>query len=396
MQTKKLKQHITVKELLNVIPDDKICSLAANTQVDYCTKILYGRSVFYMILYSLLESDRTSLRTMEDIFNSTKFKFLFNLDQTTTVRYNSISERLSVIDVSFFEQLFDHFYNQVSQLYSQKELDKYHLVRVDSTMVSETSAKLSKGLNLKHKNNDKKHAKFTVAFDGVLPCKAEIFLNQCELNECLTIPQVIKEHALKYKQHVYTFDRGVNKRTVFDDLQMDHIDFVTRLNPGVAYQSVEVLEHCDRLIGDLRLLKDEIVHLYNWKNNRRTKELTKETFRLITTENKDGEQLLFLSNLKDEKAENITALYRKRWDIEVFFRFIKQELNFSHFMSTNENGVKIILYMTLILSMLLLIYKRLNSIGYKTAKRRFGLELDELMIAMIVHFCGGDPSLVFR
>jgi hypothetical protein len=67
MQTKKLKQHITVKELLNVIPDDKIYSLVANTQVDYCTKVLYGRSVFYMILYSLLESDRTSLRTMEDI-----------------------------------------------------------------------------------------------------------------------------------------------------------------------------------------------------------------------------------------------------------------------------------------------------------------------------------------
>jgi hypothetical protein len=118
MQTKKLKQHITVKELLNVIPDDKIYSLAANTQVDYCTKVLYGRSVFYMILYSLLESDRTSLRTMEDIFNSTKFKFLFNLDQNTTVRHSSISERLSVMDVSFFEQLFDHFYNQLSQLYS--------------------------------------------------------------------------------------------------------------------------------------------------------------------------------------------------------------------------------------------------------------------------------------
>ncbi|MBB3187380.1 hypothetical protein [Microbacter margulisiae] len=52
--------------------------------------------------------------------------------------------------------------------------------------------------------------------------------------------------------------------------------------------------------------------------------------------------------------------------------------------------------MTLILSMLLLIYKRLNNIGYKTAKRRFGIELDELMMALIVRFCGGDPSLVFR
>ena len=224
----------------------------------------------------------------------------------------------------------------------------------------------------------------------------ETFLDQSQFNECLTIPQVIKDHAHKYEQQIYVFDRGVNKRSIFDELQNDTIYFVTRLNPSASYKSVEVLEQGDRLIGDLKLLKDEIVYLYNWVNNRKTKELTKETFRLITTENKDGEVLLFLTNLNEEEAENITALYRKRWDIEVFFRFVKQELNFSHFMSTNENGIKIILYMTLILSMLLLIYKRLNNIGYKTAKRRFGIELDELIIAMIVRFCGGDPSLVFR
>ena len=397
--TKSQKKNITVKELLSVIPDDKISTLAANTHVDYCTKVLYGRSVFYMILYSLLESDRTSLRTMEDIFNSAKFKFLFNLDQSKTVRYSSISERLSVMDVSFFEKLFEHFYNQLSQLYSRQELDKYNLVRVDSTMVAETSSRLSQGMTvgkIGNKKVTKQQAKFTVAFDGILPCNVGLFLDQSQLNECLTIPQVIRDHASKYKQQIYVFDRGVNKRIVFDELQGEAIDFVTRLNPGASYQSVEVLEQDDRLIGDLKLLKDEIVYLYNWVNNRKTKELTKETFRLITTENKDGEILLFLTNLKEEKAENITALYRKRWDIEVFFRFVKQELNFSHFMSTNENGIKIILYMTLILSMLLLIYKRLNNIGYKTAKRRFGIELDELIIAMIVRFCGGDPSLVFR
>lgn len=387
---------ITVKELLRVIPDDKIVTLASNTKVDYCTKVLYGRSVFYMILYSLLVCERTSLRSMEDVFNSVPFKFLFNLDQDKTVRYSSISERLSVMDVSFFEKLFDHFYNQLSQFYSQKELDKYNIVRVDSTMVSETSSRLSKGLNLKHKNNNKKYAKFTVGFDGVMPCNAETFLNQCQVNECITIPQVIRAHADRNKQQVFVFDRGMNKRSIFDEFQTDNIDFVTRLNTGVVYKSVEIIEQGTRQIGNLILLKDEIVHLYDWVNNRKTKVLTKETFRLITTEDKDGQVLIFLTNLKEENAENITALYRKRWDIEVFFRFIKQELNFSHFMSTNENGIKIILYMTLILSMLLLIYKRLNNIGYKTAKRRFGLELDELIIAMIVRFCGGDPSIVFR
>ncbi len=57
-----------------------------------------------LILYSLIESQRNSLRTMEDIFNSSQFKFLFNLDPNQKVRYNSISERLSVINIDFFQK----------------------------------------------------------------------------------------------------------------------------------------------------------------------------------------------------------------------------------------------------------------------------------------------------
>lgn len=396
MQSKTTKTKISVKELLSVIPDDQIRSLAVNTQVDYCTKVLYGRSVFYMILYALLESDRTSLRTMEDIFNSVKFKFLFNLDQSKTVRYSSISERLSVMDVAFFEKLFHHFYDSLSRLYSREELLKQHLIRVDSTMVAETSAKLSEGINFKHKRDNKKQIKYTVGFDGLLPCGVQSFTQQSDINECLTIPKVIREHARINKKEIYVFDRGVNSRSVFEEFQNDKIEFVTRLNPGALYKSVEIKEDNDREIGDLLLKKDEIVHLYRWVNNRRVKRETEEIFRLITAEKKDGETLLFLTNIEDMDAAQITEFYRKRWDIEVFFRFIKQELNFSHFMSTNQNGIKIILYMTLILSMLILIYKRLNNVGYKTAKRRFSIELDELIIAMIVRFCGGDPSLVFR
>jgi len=391
----KKKENISVRELLSIIPDDQISTLAANTKVDYCTKVLYGRSVFYMILYSLLESDRTSLRTMEDIFNSVKFKFLFNMDQEATVRYNSISERLSVMDVSFFEKLFELFYARLSILYSEKELSEKKLVRVDSTMVAEVSNKLVQGMCV-GRNNEIKQIKYTVGFDGLFPCSSQIYTDQSSLSECLTIPKVIKEEAKKGKGNIYVFDRGVNSRQVFEDFQSNDVEFVTRLNPGTIYQSVQVNEEEGRMLGNLKLIKDEEVYLYAYFNNRKVKKLTEHTYRLITTENKNGEILLFLTNIFDLDAIEISEFYRRRWDIEVFFRFVKQELSFSHFMSTNENGIKIILYMTLILSMLILIYKRLNNLGFKTAKRRFAIELDELIIAMIVRFCGGDPSLVFR
>jgi hypothetical protein len=51
--------------------------------------------------------------------------------------------------------------------------------------------------------------------------------------------------------------------------------------------------------------------------------------------------------------------------------------------------------MTQILSMLPLIYRRLNQWGHKTAKRRFGMELNDMILQFIVIFCSGNPDLFF-
>jgi hypothetical protein len=397
MQKNKVnKKAVTAKELLGIISDESLCSLAKDTNVDYCSKVLYGRSVFYMLLLGLLESDRPSLRTMEDIFNSRRFKFLFNIHQDVSVKYNSISERLSVMDVDFFEKLFEHYYAQLSSLYSSQEILQNKIIRVDSTMVAETSSRLSKGMTvgkIGNKKVAKQQVKYTVGFDGLLPCSVEVFTDQKSLCEDNTIPKVVFDYAKKKDGKIFVFDRGVQKRTTFEEMTQQKIEFVGRLREEVNKDVVRVIETGNgRRIGSLFLVTDEEVRLYG----NRGKQRIEETFRLITTQNENGDTFLFLTNIFDLEPEVITLFYRKRWDIEVFFRFIKQELNFSHFMSTNENGIKIILYMTLILSMLLLIYKRINQIGYKTAKRRFGIELDELILAIVVQYCGGDPSLVFR
>lgn len=391
MQSTK-KNKISAKELLSIISDESLTKLAKDTNVDYCSKVLYGRSVFYMILMGLLESERSSLRCMEDIFNSKRFKYLFNINQDVSVKYNSISERLSVMDVTFFEKLFEKYFTQLSSLYSQEDILRNNLIRVDSTMVAETSDRLSKGMTVGRKKNGKKQIKYTIGFDGLFPCSVAVFSDQSSISEDYTIPKVIFDYAKKKEGKVFVFDRGVQKRTTFEEMSVKNIEFVTRVNENARTKKIRVLEEGNgRRIGSLFLIRDEEVRLFRNSG----KEETEETFRLITTQNKNGDILMFLTNIFDLEVEVITLYYRKRWDIEVFFRFIKQELNFSHFMSTNENGIKIILYMTLILSMLLLIYKRLNKIGFKTAKRRFNIELDELIIAIIVEYCGGDPNKAF-
>ncbi len=385
---------ISITQLLSLIPDEDIRKIAKRTNVDYYTKILDGKSLLCLILYSLIECQRNSLRTMEDIFNNAAFKFLFNLDSTRRVKYNSISERLSIINIDFFRKSYELIHSQFSQYFSEKEIEKLNLIRVDSTMVAEAANKLKKGMNIGKKKDGKKQIKFTVAYDGKYPCMTELFTDKDYLSEDLTIPKVVYKYAERNKNSVFIFDRGVNKRQVFCNLNQQSTFFVTRLRDTARYRVINQIEDGkNRSVGTLELLSDQTVQL----GTPNSRQFLEDYFRLIIAINpKTKITYLFITNLFDQKVENILSFYRKRWDIEVFFRFLKQELNFAHITSTSENGMMVMMYMTMIASMLVLTYKRLNKVGYKTAVRRISFELNEFIIKMIVRECGGDPSLVFR
>ena len=138
------------------------------------------------------------------------------------------------------------------------------------------------------------------------------------------------------------------------------------------------------------MIKHSKVHLY--ANQKKTKIV----FRLVEGILKsDGEKILFLSNLPEEEftADQIAKIYKKRWDIERFFRFIKQELNFKHYFSRQWNGIQVMIYIILIASILLLSYIKLNGLkGYKIPKISFCNQLQNEIIQQVVIHCGGDPS----
>lgn len=172
------KTKISVTELLSLLPDEELNKIARRTKVNYYVKVLDGKSIFCLILYALVECQRNSLRTMEDIFNSPQFKFLFNLDTTQTIRHSSISERLSVINIEFFQQAYELTYKYFSTYYNRIQRESVRLVRVDSSMVAEAANKLLEGINVGRKKDGKKQIKYTVAFDGELPCMSQIFMNK--------------------------------------------------------------------------------------------------------------------------------------------------------------------------------------------------------------------------
>lgn len=372
-------------DLINLIPEQRFEFLAAQTNVDYKVHKLEGKIIFQLVLYSLLTTKKASLRVMESVFNSFVFKKFSGIGEQRT-RFTSIRDRLNTIKADYFEQLFLSCYALCSSHITNKDKN---ILRYDSTMVALSAKLLDIGMKVGSKT-DKKQIKFSIGFDGLLPLSAKVFTTQKHLSEDLTLPELILQ-ASHNKDDIAVFDRGVSARKSFVDFDQACKNFVTRLRPNAKYEVISdnVLNSQEQ--SSVIIHADQWVHLYS--NNG----LVKHPFRLISASiTATNEPISFLTNIKELCAEEIAQIYKKRWDIEVFFKFIKQELNFEHILVKGENALKVMLYMTLITAQLIITYKSLNKLkGYKIPKLQFAMELEEELIRQIVIFCGGDISKLY-
>ena len=395
------KHKIDLVKLLREIPDDLLTEVSEKTKVDYCSKVLYGKQMFYLLLYGMLCIDRLSLRGLRDAFSSPLFHSIFNISAGREISHSSISERLNVINISFFKESYEIIYNRFSGLYTPEEISGKHMQRVDSTLVKEVGNKLKEGLKFGSKYSPVKMLKYTMVFDGMFGSMANVYKEACYSSENCALPKNVMSHFKKEKDHVavYLFDRGLSSAEKFQDMNAEEgLFFVGRLIENRRLKHVESFDVASVDFTQGKLLSDGIYQLYkrvdkvspNGKISHFSV-LVEDNFRIIRflPEGKK-EPIVLITNIMDIPADDIAQMYRRRWDIEVFFRFLKQELNFSHFISLSENGIQVILYMTLIAAMLVMIYKKENELGYKTAVRRMKIELEALALAIAVIQSGGD------
>lgn len=400
------KDHkISLKSVLEFIPEALLTHLSASTKVDYYSKVLHGKKMFYLLLFCIFDNDKLSQRTLEDTFNSSGFKALFGLGEEGKVCRSSISERLSKIDSNYFKEIYEQMYERFSGLYDKSEIEKYNLIRVDSTMVADTCCKLKEGIDQK---SGKKLVKFSFSFDGILPSAVEIFTGQKYSAEDNALAEAVLSQVKKEEHHdnIYVIDRGLQSARTMKEFEEKDLKFIIRSKENRKFEETEsFLETANPVKwDDWEVIKDSRVKLYTGKpiqnkrgNIHHREEKVETDFRLVVIKNeKTCKEFWFITNEFELSAKEISDYYRKRWDIEVFFRFMKQELNLSHLVSLNKNGIQVMVYMTMIASMLLLIYKKVNNLVYKTAKRRITMELRDMITAILIVFAGGDPANVFK
>lgn len=383
------RQQVPVSELLDLIGQDYLSALAQELQSDKWVIKLKTKTVFNLLIYSLLESNRVSLRGMEANYSSAIFQAIEHLAVEDTTAHSSIRDRLTQIDSSYFERVYNRVYQMVSSHYDQSALSKYNIKRYDSTMIH-IFGHLMSGMKVGNSSNNKYQVKLTTELENDFCIRMKFFSDQSHLSEETSLKEVIQE-AQHGKKDLIVFDRGLKSRDTFKEFSDKDTQFVTRLNANTRYQTLRQHQPLPTIEHDeISVLKDEIVYLYGTGNN-----LVKQEFRLIEVATKDDESnLLFLTNVVDISAYLVAYIYRQRWQIEVFFRFMKQEMNLTHFVSYNENAIKVVLYATLIAAMLVLVYKKLNNINsYKKAKIQFFKELQANVILEVLELPDGLDKL---
>jgi hypothetical protein len=152
---------------------------------------------------------------------------------------------------------------------------------------------------------------------------------------------------------ILAIDRGYNDFEWFVELTQDGVFFVTRMKTNTVYT---VVEECE-VPAQGNVLKDQIISLPALAKAGEEPVL----FRRIEYWNEDkSEILVFLSNLLHLAASTIAAIYKDRWQVELFFKGLKQTLKIKTFVGTSANAVRTQVW-TALIAMLVLKYLQLKS-----------------------------------
>jgi hypothetical protein len=140
-------------------------------------------------------------------------------------------------------------------------------------------------------------------------------------------------------------DKGFGSYKYYSKLTDSTRYFVIRKKDNAKYEVIRELD-CSHA-QDIQ--KDQLISLkYKEKRLSRTVEV-----RLVTYTNPvSGEQLEFMTNLMGLDALTVALLYKNRWVIELLFKQLKQNFELKYFLSDSENGIRIQIWVALILNLL--------------------------------------------
>lgn len=342
---------------------------------------LPGQTVFLCLLNGILNHMTLTQRMLEEHY----LKLTKN-----SCDHSSFGKRIASIDAVYFEAISDYLYSKLASLASNKDLQVLNLRIIDATIVTLSAKLLSFGMKANNASNHKKRQVKSVIelSDDGIPNLLHICNENSECSDVKAIGETMKRH--NKKGDLWVFDKGCNAHHILLELHQLSSFWITPHSAqkltilDTLFESDTTLpenapedEEQDLIIRkvesaifsskwskvkDLDSMQIVVIHCYRWDKR------SKSWKPLILMSN------LPLNELKDKAGpytfHEIADIYRRRWEIEIFFRLIKQYLNYDHLTSRSENGIKVMIHMSMIASLLMIWYKQQTGInrGWRSIK----------------------------
>lgn len=276
-------------------------------------------------------SNRESLRDLIVALEAHAVK-VYRLGIGKSVSRSNLSKANEQRDYRIFEEFAFFMIAEARRRRIQKifKLDG-HVYAFDSTAIDLCLSVFEWAKFRKHKGGIKMHTLYDV--EAQVP--AFVHITEAKVHDSTAMPEIPYENGAHY-----IFDRGYND---FGNLYMINrigAFFVVRAKTNVRFKPVT----WKRRLAE-NVVSDAIGYFTVYKS---AKDYPEKLRKVVCIDQEDGTRYIFLTNNLTASAETIAELYRNRWSVELFFKWIKQHLRIKKFWGTSENAVRIQIYCAII------------------------------------------------
>jgi IS4 transposase len=296
-------------------------------KLDYYTKKLTTESFLKLLLFAQLQ-EIESLHALGDCLFDDQLQNGIDLD---SISISQLSRRLNGMNPDIFQLL---FMDLVAQIHA-----KTHYTKLVMPLKIIDSSTLPLHLT------NHRWAKFRKTKAGVKLHLRLVFMEKGTSYPEKAILTTAKEHdrgqlevMVDDKECMYVFDRGYLDYERFDRMTDDGYFFLSRLRKNAVVREV----YDFKLPEDVSVLSDQMVLIGTAQNR------AENYFRLLKVKDSKGNELHLITNRFDLSAEEISEMYKSRWAIELFFKWIKQHLSIKKFYGQSEWAIQNQVFIALI------------------------------------------------
>jgi IS4 transposase len=250
-----------------------------------------------------------------------------------TISHTQVFRRLRNFPIAAIEEVFNVVVKRLGSKYRQKISKSLHgLNLIDASTITKSLKGMEWAKFRKSKAGIKLHLSLMYHDDIAYP--NNVFVSRAKEHDVA----YLKDLVVVSKNTINVFDRGYVDYQAFDQFADAGVLFVTRLKENAATWVIKRYEVDEKS----KVAYHDLVTV-----GCGTKK-TKNAFRYIQLLDDDGNQVHFITNVMDKTPEEIGDIYKLRWQIELFFKWIKQNLKIKHFYATSEQAVTVQIFIALI------------------------------------------------